>query len=177
MHVVFDFNPRTPCGVRPKPWRRMSVSTSPFQSTHPVRGATTMSDHSPNTMLLFQSTHPVRGATIFGRLCMPRHVHFNPRTPCGVRRYCGDAQTCRTAFQSTHPVRGATLIPAPRCSIIPISIHAPRAGCDQRLPGSITHKITIISIHAPRAGCDFRFVCLCFDLVNFNPRTPCGVRL
>ena len=34
-----------------------------------------------------------------------------------------------------------------------------------------------ISIHAPRAGCDFARIVLlvCFG-INFNPRTPCGVR-
>ena len=33
------FNPRTPCGVRPKPSRILSL-LSRFQSTHPLRGAT-----------------------------------------------------------------------------------------------------------------------------------------
>ena len=33
------FNPRTPCGVRPPP-RFLSIGGKPFQSTHPLRGAT-----------------------------------------------------------------------------------------------------------------------------------------
>ena len=75
-----------------------------FQSTHPVRGATTacmvdnsnhyiISIHAPREgcdlaviadvypQYLFQSTHPVRGATTHG---IPAHwsrMHFNPRTP------------------------------------------------------------------------------------------------
>ena len=100
-------------------------------------------------------------------------------------------------FQSTHPLRGATaagkFLPSERIISIhaplagcdsgcdrghvhfPISIHAPLAGCD-RGSGSRAPTITI-SIHAPLAGCDaFRF-CSCCASGNFNPRTPCGVRL
>ena len=78
-----------------------------FQSTHPLRGATNRSFRRLMNQL-FQSTHPLRGAT--GHKC-PRMVdckHFNPRTPCGVRRPVQDG---------VQPVRQ-------------ISIHAPLAGCD-----------------------------------------------
>ena len=103
--AVYDFNPRTPCGVRPT-----CLSSTPtarlFQSTHPVRGAT--KEFAGNDFLRkFQSTHPVRGATrktfnsTIGAiisihapragcdLCRappdPAGMYFNPRTPCGVR--------------------------------------------------------------------------------------------
>ena len=102
-------------------------------------------------------------------------------------------------FQSTHPVRGATnQFP---CWIRPagISIHAPRAGCDMEKIELYDSK-SMISIHAPRAGCDYvlmdipcncgyisihapRAGCDCYYSAiqragrNFNPRTPCGVRL
>ena len=33
-----------------------------------------------------------------------------------------------------------------------------------------------ISIHAPRVGCDVPAICLAVSKLNFNPRTPCGVR-
>ena len=78
-----------------------------FQSTHPMRGATpppvpdrfrrTISIHAPHAgcdsiLLSMASITP----------------HFNPRTPCGVRRK--PMKTCETlpVFQSTHPMRGAT---------------------------------------------------------------------
>ena len=58
---LMDFNPRTPCGVR-----LLSGSSSPwstvFQSTHPLRGATTEVDRQ-HRHREFQSTHPLRGAT------------------------------------------------------------------------------------------------------------------
>ena len=34
-----------------------------------------------------------------------------------------------------------------------------------------------ISIHAPHAGCDKAKIAFYEDLIDFNPRTPCGVRL
>ena len=99
------FNPRTPCGVRPRHDRR-AICGMRFQSTHPLRGATPL----PCQLFYqkqFQSTHPLRGAT-------------------------ESTVTVIVAlkFQSTHPLRGATA-PRGRCNAdILISIHAPLAGCD-----------------------------------------------
>ena len=102
--------------------------------------------------------------------------NFNPRTPCGVR----------LCFSSRTPT-GPYFNPRTPCGVRPvrhgaddlryaISIHAPLAGCDQ--DASSYGYSYGISIHAPLAGCDLlpkcgknRFQC------NFNPRTPCGVRL
>ena len=129
---------------------------------------------------VFQSTHPVRGATTGSRDCRAAPKNFNPRTPCGVRQSSPARISGRRAFQSTHPVRGATGVHAFLIQQRGISIHAPRAGCDDRqprLPGSpkkfqSTHPvrgataetataigIDLISIHAPRAGCDYMGVC------------------
>ena len=147
-------------------------------------------------------------------------MYFNPRTPCGVRRGYGretvrhaifqsthpvrgataeaaaSGATAR-AFQSTHPVRGATASRASAATLLVISIHAPRAGCDHE--GGVTYadetkfqsthpvrgatrfdcvgnpKIGI-SIHAPRAGCDSADRPSIAAGWYFNPRTPCGVR-
>ena len=79
-------------------------------------------------------------------------LNFNPRTPCGVRPQVRSRVDNGSAFQSTHPVRGATCRSLKTPSRRPISIHAPRAGCDnsQRWASAAT----VISIHAPRAGCD-----------------------
>ena len=78
-------------------------------------------------------------------------------------------------FQSTHPARGATKVSLFDLWIKPISIHAPREGCDEHaltlgFDGDVfqsTHPArgattgdpsTVItkgiSIHAPREGCD-----------------------
>ena len=78
---------------------------------------------------------------------------FNPRTPCGVRLADHWGEIDKKD----------------------ISIHAPRVGCDTL--SSTTASGVMISIHAPRVGCDqHRAGCLPAHH-NFNPRTPCGVRL
>ena len=145
-----------------------------FQSTHPVRGATDIKI-STASGLQFQSTHPVRGATITMRrrkrmLTISIHApragcddtgkrkdhhgqHFNPRTPCGVRLRL-------------------------RPSAWPPFCHFnPRTPCGVRQDAQhVFRHVRPISIHAPRAGCDdgrdrdFR------SGTDFNPRTPCGVR-
>ena len=122
-----------------------------FQSTHPARGAT--SEGTPSIVVgwYFNPRTP-RGVRRAGGSGCPAEGYFNPRTPRGVRldplylMFEGDL------FQSTHPARGATLGLSLQTSNILISIHAPREGCD--LSGSIGVS----------------------SWVNFNPRTPRGVR-
>ena len=86
-----------------------TMSTSPFQSTHPARGATRagrtvsrpagISIHAPREgcdlvsdgaevlRAIFQSTHPARGATcIWCCISYKKFAYFNPRTPRGVRQ-------------------------------------------------------------------------------------------
>ena len=153
----------------------MCLPSPIFQSTHPVRGATSAATSQKWARILFQSTHPVRGATL---------INNTVKTSVG--------------FQSTHPVRGATFYPVKVNQSGYISIHAPRAGCDELWCGlhlysglisihapragcdhialKIILKCLSISIHAPRAGCDHTFRTDRHSLCNFNPRTPCGVR-
>ena len=85
--ATYDFNPRTPHGVRPLIATPIMIS-APFQSTHPSRGATikpisisiVFNNFNPRT------PHGVRRERSVPR---PRLEHFNPRTPHGVR-----LQTC-----------------------------------------------------------------------------------
>ena len=145
------FNPRTPCGVRPRAAGRSSSKDKQFQSTHPVRGATRAVF--PARRRPHISIHaPRAGCDVVGGSChaqgrisihAPRAgcdfceifkncqiIHFNPRTPCGVRPYLARPCILEFLFQSTHPVRGATSGSRPA---VPIA-------------------------------------------ADFNPRTPCGVR-
>ena len=235
------FNPRTPCGVRQEVqhgFSRVIVISihaplagcdqfhrswytwdSPFQSTHPLRGATAsvhrgyyghnISIHAPLAGCDRSHVQPSVSRPNFNPRppCgVRRRYHcdgsaagnFNPRTPCGVRRTAMGKQSGFLLFQSTHPLRGATPYPRDYCWRRCISIHAPLAGCDgharqeQRDHG--------ISIHAPLAGCDWAATIDGTTLTafqsthplrgatprrpgraarrwNFNPRTPCGVRL
>ena len=127
-------------------------SSERFQSTHPVWGATSESVCVLDLSII--SIHAPRvgcDGVIPG--WMENRKYFNPRTPCGVRRADNWADAGR------------------RC----ISIHAPRVGCDCSAARDSAHSG--ISIHAPRVGCDSKPFGDSLVKKNFNPRTPCGVRL
>ena len=168
----------------------------------------------------FQSTHPVWGATTIWSGWTQSSPDFNPRTPCGVRpmieamdeyyslfqsthpvwgatRHFQRVGPCFPEFQSTHPVWGATRGRGYQRQAYPISIHAPRVGCDRphrtaspgpsdfnpRTPcgvrlsrSGLIDQLEYISIHAPRVGCDSWTRVSAASIPNFNPRTPCGVR-
>ena len=82
------FNPRTPCGVRPL-LPRQSTDFSLFQSTHPLRGATMRFVNDYRRVLI--SIHaPLAGCDDVIHHVRAGNLHFNPRTPCGVRQ-----QNCR----------------------------------------------------------------------------------
>ena len=169
-----DFNPRSPCGERPgrkTSWRTSTV----FQSTLPVWGATGTPRISSPVPGRFQSTLPVWGATLHLIMVLLLFVYFNPRSPCGERpRPCWTSGSW-TIFQSTLPVWGATCSWQCYRNSTTISIHAPRVGSDayQVLVGLPSHPFqstlpvwgataagrsskvsNIISIHAPRVGSD-----------------------
>ena len=116
--------------MRPVP-RLLLQTTSRFQSTHPLRGATpqallpgfdtTISIHAPlagcdfgkeSMEHEFENFNPrtpcgVRLRKAF--VCTSLGLYFNPRTPCGVRlRNSPCLPACKQKFQSTHPLRGAT---------------------------------------------------------------------
>ena len=123
-----------------------------FQSTHPLRGATFLLP--PFGICAGISIHaPLAGCDPRCSARQPTPGDFNPRTPCGVRH-------------------GPRLTDDADCDI---SIHAPLAGCDDTDKAPVA--VTIISIHAPLAGCDIQVGLLRLSAQDFNPRTPCGVRL
>ena len=146
-----------------------------FQSTRPLRGAT--SDHPWRNLWawVFQPTRPLRGATGVRRVCIrttlisthaplagrdrvlvslvPITSNFNPRAPCGARHVA-----------AVHSRRAGK-----------ISTHAPLAGRDPRLASLMQDGH--ISTHAPLAGRDLCNTLHRSNLTNFNPRAPCGARL
>ncbi len=102
--------------------------------------------------------------------------NFNPRTPCGVRQPIILVLILWAVFQSTHPVRGATEYHGQRVVTLKISIHAPRAGCDRRSLSSRRIGLLFQSMH-PVRGATGGTLTSGYAVVDFNPRTPCGVRL
>ena len=99
---------------------------------------------------------------------------FNPRTPCGVRRYFVKAINSSAGFQSTHSLRSATGFLGIRgCRGLFQSTHSLRSATIRVKYEDCPH---IVSIHALLAECDLTPAeCETYE-GGFNPRTPCGVR-
>ena len=81
-----------------------------------------------------------------------RDDDFNPRTPYGMRQEDAEKVLKSAEFQSTHPLRDATNDKFDKDAKLEISIHAPLTGCDDR--------------------CMIKW----YNVYNFNPRTPYGMR-
>ena len=179
-----DFNPRSPCGERPKAgttgrrWPR-------FQSTFPLRGATVAS-LAFCWRLIFQSTFPLRGATRSGRQPVVPHrisihvplagsdgkagrrctvsTYFNPRSPCGERPTAQHMAPRPMDFNPRSPC-GERQATRPTGTAHPqFQSTFPLRGATGRGRWHDFHRI--ISIHAPLAGndscatlstCDCRF--------------------
>ena len=145
-----------------------------FQSTRPIRGATSAAARRSSPMrhfnprapygarpsttnettwaALFQSTRPIRGATRRYDLPAGTQLYFNPRAPYGARQYMAVKADNDVLFQSTRPIRGATLDLRPLRVAACISIHAPHTGRDRSCSRSATPH------------------------PYFNPRAPYGAR-
>ena len=150
IHRASDFNPRTPCGVRPV-FEPLVKCISDFNPRTPcgVRHGNLIFAHRSSRNFNPRTPCGVRRLSMQPQL---RIVHFNPRTPCGVRRFRTVTKSFCFLFQSTHPMRGATTHTCIGVGRQKISIHAPHAGCDNK---ALSEKADdVISIHAPHAGCD-----------------------
>ena len=147
-----DFNPRTPCGVRR--WLPLrGIRRAQFQSTHPMRGATKISDGGKRYYRNFNPRTPCGVRLVLPLAGVPLYLHFNPRTPCGVRPLGHQFELVEAT----------------------ISIHAPHAGCDVAERGDLRLLQKFQSTH-PMRGATHRQIPRSACARDFNPRTPCGVR-
>ena len=122
-----------------------------FQSTRPMRGATT-NQQNTHSQQEFQSTRPMRGAT----------------TPCG-----GSSSLFSISIHAPHAGRDGLLqgLRGPRR----ISIHAPHAGRDW--PGTAwAMRRPIFQSTRPMRGATVEDKDYVDETINFNPRAPCGAR-
>ena len=194
--LLLHFNPRAPCGVRRKEFQDYSKRFHDISIHAPLAGCDPIKLAPADTTSGFQSTHPLRGATsweLWDRLSAAISIHaplagrdaaavlnrriypyFNPRAPCGARPLtasvrraiwnfnprapCGarpnhvSGLTLTMLFQSTRPLRGATTRRRRHDRTPPFQSTRPLRGATSR--GSCTTSSRRISIHAPLAGRD-----------------------
>ena len=105
-----NFNPRSPCGERPYCGVQYAEGYMAFQSTLPMRGATTQRRQACCKPVQFQSTLPMRGATTQRRQACCKPVQFQSTLPMRGATVLNPFCWHWPLFQSTLPMRGATYI-------------------------------------------------------------------
>ena len=191
------FNPRAPCGARPsvpaKSFLPFVISIHAplagrdclastefnvhdlFQSTRPLRGATSASMPSLSSRAVFQSTRPLRGATFSGS-ASSRKALISIHAPLAGRDTRGRAAREQPhRFQSTRPLRGATAVLRVPYAFAGFQSTRPLRGAT--IPTHEAARQT--SDFNPRAPCGARPLCVrCSRQCtrHFNPRAPCGAR-
>ncbi len=167
-----------------------------FQSTRPMRGATTLDDlrgsgslvsiHAPHagrdprisrsgiSRRQFQSTRPMRGATTQALnthrgLVVSIHAPRVGRDNVGIGCGLGNIQ-----FQSTRPVWGATPDVVAQTGMSEFQSTRPVWGATQSNGRRCSAQN--VSIHAPRVGRDACRTSYMTSRGSFNPRAPCGAR-
>ena len=194
--VPEDFNPRSPCGERPRHWRDHRTDGKDFNPRSPC-GERHFRFSEFYIFFTFQSTLPVWGATtiislIFLMIAISIHA---PRVGSDRDR----SRQRRPEDISIHAPRVGSDLQVASCESAKslISIHAPRVGSDRSsdqannrdnefqstLPvwgatmvAPVLDRGVKISIHAPRVGSDHGCGSYVQHRKHFNPRSPCGER-
>ena len=125
---AWDFNPRSPCGERPK-GIQLTAHTMDFNPRSPCGERHGRTDGRPRVYVI-SIRAPLAGSDVLNS--------FLPN--------------CCLKFQSALPLRGATYRNKQNAHDYRISIRAPLAGSDLRSPEGFLSDI--ISIRAPLAGSD-----------------------
>ena len=176
-----DFNPRAPCGARRPADRRARPRAISIHA--PLAGRDTVKQHMTRSTG-FQSTRPLRGATSLMSVTQPRRPAFQSTRPLRGATRLQVAQAVQRAISIHAPLAGRDIWAYIVAGFTPISIHAPLAGrdiqlyffcfdlknfnprapCGARLSGCIQfHHLRGISIHAPLAGRDHVGRAECLD--------------
>ena len=140
------------CGVSCKLTRRPCKTV---QSTHP-RGVRHLFEHGHQLRQIISTHAPREGCDQSLKLAASQANQFQSTHPARGATGSSPSSSASSAFQSTHPARGATLDNQLGRLYNPISIHAPREGCDGLRRQAELPEQRAISIHAPREGCDRR---------------------
>ena len=141
-----------------------------FQPTRPLRGAT-CSSAQESLRQVFQPTRPLRGATRGRATAAPDLCYFNPRAPCGARRMGTFCELDAEIFQPTRPLRGATLNLIRDFRVLLFQPTRPLRGATANAAANDA-EVKSISTHAPLAGRDFKQTTKMAWDKKFQPTRP-----
>ena len=144
-----------------------------FQSTLPLRGATTMLQTKRHPSAYFNPHSPCgeRRRQLAESL---GHGDFNPHSPCGERHDVSPMCIGVSVFQSTLPLRGATPADKSTWYLTRFQSTLPLRGATD--VAIATETVERISIHTPLAGSDLGGLKRLIGRFDFNPHSPCGER-
>ena len=193
-----SFNPRSPCGERPRPVGGYGAPKRPVSTHAPLAGSDDSTASSRRQCSRVSTHAPLAGSDKAPGAQRPRGIGFNPRSPCGERP--GSCEGCAIAgwFQPTLPLRGATYVDAYGVLHVQFQPTLPLRGATHSalgrgrgpcgfqptLPlrgatGGPRRATICIECFNPRSPCGERLkrVRLARGRGGFNPRSPCGERL
>ena len=169
-----NFNPRAPCGARP--WRLDGRGGRVSISIHaPHAGRDCIPIQRGGTTLRFQSTRPMRGATMPWTVFSLWWMNFNPRAPCGARRWRRASEHIFSGYFNPRAPCGAR--PGAMWRRADNGYFNPRAPCGARLvPGGYCAEHQPFQSTRPMRGATRLGLCVIGKIFYFNPRAPCGAR-
>ena len=107
MRIRERFNPRAPCGARPR--GQAGLRQQRAISTHaPLAGRDRHPSRHPPPAKAISTHAPLAGRDAAASSLLPFFFDFNPRAPCGARRQALPRVLGGEGFQPTRPLRGAT---------------------------------------------------------------------
>ena len=161
------FNPRAPCGARPR-WRRYRVTRRGISTHAPLAGRDSRAISMRADIIYFNPRAPCGARLSFPWLNVTI-VYFNPRAPCGARPRRDLPTTATFIFQPTRPLRGATVTNGGKITDMHFN---PRAPCGARLLGaSFCGKDTRFQPTRPLRGATSEGD-ICAGKTQFQPTRP-----
>ena len=168
-YLLHDFNPRSPCGERPKGCPAHAAHHG-FQSALPLRGATAaqISQSAINSDISIRA--PLAGSDLIVMDWSLYFRRFQSALPLRGATSLRDSAVLSALFQSALPLRGATPYRFRPTGHLHISIRAPLAGSDGGLT-PLAVQDAYISIRAPLAGSDYALR-MSLSASNISIRAP-----
>ena len=150
--------------------------SSEFQPTRPLRGATRRYPTHEGAPPHFNPRAPC-GARRWTRPHSSSAYDFNPRAPCGARPLWLPSTVLWDIFQPTRPLRGATS--GNTVTFTEGEYFNPRAPCGarRRKPDDSCGRYPDFNPRAPCGARLWRASPKARRSRHFNPRAPCGARL
>ena len=143
-----------------------------FLLTHPVWDVTLSHFHREKRQKISTHTSRVGCDQVFFE-GFPVPDHFYSHIPCGMWQILWRTMSNLYRFLLTHPVWDVTMRQGQYMTLVKISTHTSRVGCDWLNP--MAKYVDYISTHTSRVGCDKKASRFRLAFIYFYSHIPCGM--